>query len=220
MRDVITIDGPAGSGKSTISRLLAKKIHYIYLDTGAMYRAVALAAKRQRIDLKDGTRLGELCSSLELFFKTEEDPPKLFLKGEDISAAIRSPEMDIASSRVSAVKEVRKAMSALQRKMAKNVRLVAEGRDMGTVVFPDAKYKFFLTASLDIRADRRYKERLNRGEAVHRALVESELKKRDHQDQTRSLAPLRPADDAKLIDSTSMTPQAVVGEILRHMDFE
>lgn len=220
MQDVITIDGPAGSGKSTISRLLGKKIQYLYLDTGAMYRAVALAAKREKIHLNDGIRLEELCSSLDIHFKTDEDPPRLFLKGEDISAAIRSPEMDIASSNVSAVKEVRRTMTELQRKMAKNVRLVAEGRDMGTVVFPDAKYKFFLTASLDTRAERRYKELLNRGENVSRTIIERELEKRDYQDQTRSLAPLRPAEDARLIDSTVMTPQEVVGEILSHMDFE
>lgn len=220
MQDVITIDGPAGSGKSTISRLLAKKIQYLYLDTGAMYRAVALAAKREKVHLNDGIRLEELCSSLDIHFNTDEDPPRLFLKGEDISAAIRSPEMDIASSNISAVKEVRRTMTELQRKMAKNVRLVAEGRDMGTVVFPGAKYKFFLTASLDTRAERRYKERLNRGEAVSRAIIESELKKRDYQDQTRSLAPLRPAEDARLIDSTVMTPQEVVGEILSHMNFK
>jgi cytidylate kinase len=155
MKNVITIDGPAGSGKTTISRLLAKRIRYLYADTGAMYRAVALAAKRQRIHLNDGKRLGELCNSLELHIKTNEDPPRLLLNGEDVSMAIRSPEMDIASSKVSSVREVREAMTKLQRKMAKDMGLVAEGRDMGTVVFPDAKHKFFLTASLKVRSERR-----------------------------------------------------------------
>ena len=218
MQNVITIDGPAGSGKSTISRLLAKKIGYLYLDTGAMYRAVALAAKREKIHLNDGKALGELCNSLDLRFMTDQAPPRLFLNGEDISAAIRSPEMDMASSEVSAVSEVRKAMTGLQRKMAKGMTLVAEGRDMGTVVFPDAKHKFYLTASLEIRTERRYKERLGRGETVHMAFVESELKKRDHQDETRPIAPLRPAEDAKIIDTTEMTPEQVIGTILCQLD--
>ena len=220
MQNVITIDGPAGSGKSTISRLLAKKIGYLYLDTGAMYRAVALAAKREKIHLNDGKALGELCNSLDLRFMTDQAPPRLFLNGEDISAAIRSPEMDMASSEVSAVSEVRKAMTGLQRKMAKGMTLVAEGRDMGTVVFPDAKHKFYLTASLKIRTERRHKERLERGETVHRAFVESQLKKRDHQDETRPIAPLRPAEDAKIIDTTEMTPEQVIGTILYQLDLE
>jgi cytidylate kinase len=220
MKDVITIDGPAGSGKSTVSRRLAKRIQALYLDTGAMYRAVALAAKRQGIHLNDGTRLRELCSCLDLHFKMDEAPPRLFLDGEDISLAIRSPEMDMASSKVSAVREVREAMTELQRKMAMDMRLVAEGRDMGTVVFPDAKHKFFLTASLKVRAERRYRELLGRGEGVPKALVESELKKRDHQDETRPLAPLRPAEDAKLIDSTLMTPEEVIMEILSHLNYK
>jgi CMP/dCMP kinase len=220
MHNVITIDGPAGSGKSTISRLLAKKIGYLYLDTGAMYRAVALAAKREKIHLNDGKALEELCNSLDLRFIPDQAPPRLFLNGEDISAAIRIPEMDMASSKVSAVSEVRKAMTGLQRKMAKGMTLVAEGRDMGTVVFPDAKHKFYLTASLEIRTERRYKERLERGEAVNRMFVESQLKKRDHQDETRSIAPLRPAEDAKIIDTTEMTPEQVIGAILCQLDLE
>jgi cytidylate kinase len=220
MQNVITIDGPAGSGKSTISRLLAKKIGYLYLDTGAMYRAVALAAKRNKTDLNDGKALEELCHSLDLQFKTDQAPPRLFLNGEDISSSIRSPEMDMASSKVSAVGEVRKAMTGLQRKMAKGMTLVAEGRDMGTVVFPDAKHKFYLTASLEIRTERRHKERLERGETVSRALVESQLKKRDHQDKTRTIAPLRAADDAKIIDTTEMTPEQVLGAILCQLDLE
>ena len=220
MHNVITIDGPAGSGKSTISRLLAKKIGYVYLDTGAMYRAVALAAKREKIHLNDGKALEELCNSLDLRFMADQTPPRLFLKGENISAAIRSPEMDMASSKVSVVSEVRKAMTGLQRKMAKGMTLVAEGRDMGTVVFPDAKHKFYLTASLEIRTERRHKERLERGETVNRAFIESQLRKRDHQDKTRSIAPLRPAEDAKIIDTTEMTPVQVIGAILCQLDLE
>jgi len=213
MHGIITIDGPAGSGKSTISRLLAKKINFLYLDTGAMYRAVALAANRAGISLGNGERLGELCRSLDLYFETGEDTPRLFLNHEDISMAIRSPEIDIAASTVSAVKEVREAMTDLQRKMARGVNIVAEGRDMGTVVFPGAQYKFFLTASADARTERRFKERLLRGESVSSASVSAELKKRDHQDETRALAPLKPAADAIIIDSTGLFIELVLEKI-------
>ncbi|MDY6972498.1 MAG: (d)CMP kinase [Thermodesulfobacteriota bacterium] len=216
-KDVITIDGPAGSGKSTISRLLAKRLNWLYLDTGAMYRAVALAANRKHIDLNDGKKLGELCHSLNLNFKTDEDPAKLFLDNKDISAAIRSPEMDMLSSKVSSVKEVREAMADLQRKMAEGLKVVAEGRDMGTVVFPLAEHKYFVTASLEVRAERRYRERLERGESVSRVVVEAELKKRDDQDGTRPLAPLRPAKGARVIDSTRLTPEDVVKQVLDHL---
>jgi cytidylate kinase len=217
MSDVITIDGPAGSGKSTVSRALAVKLKYFYLDTGAMYRAVALAAKRKGIDLTDGKRLEALCRSLDLRFVTDVGSPRLLLDGEDISVAIRNPEMDMLSSTVSAVREVREAMTELQHKMAKGVKIVAEGRDMGTVVFPEAQHKFFLTASPEVKAERRYKERQGRGESVTKELVEEELKKRDHQDKTRSLAPLKPARGAEVIDSTRLTVEEVVEKILRYI---
>jgi cytidylate kinase len=218
MNRVITIDGPAGSGKSTVSRLLAKRIHFLYLDTGAMYRAVALEARRRGLDLEDGNSLGDLCRTLSLHYKTDEDPPRLVLGNEDITAAIRSPEMDMVSSKVSTVKAVRDAMTDLQRKMAKELKkVVAEGRDMGTVVFPDAEFKFFITADPKVRAERRYRERVARGEHVTRTAVLEDLQKRDHQDQTRSLAPLNPAKDAKIVDSTALTVEEVIEEILIHL---
>jgi cytidylate kinase len=217
MDNVITIDGPAGSGKSTISRLLAKRLNRLYLDTGAMYRAVALAAKRQGTDMTDAKKLGELCRSLDIRFKADEEPPRLFLWGEDISTAIRSPEMDLLSSTVSSVKEVRDAMVGLQRKMAQGAALVAEGRDMGTVVFADAEHKFFLTASPETRAERRYEERRARGESVSLQTVKREMSERDGQDRGRSISPLKPAADAIIIDSTDLTPEQVVQEIMRHI---
>ncbi len=218
MNQIVTIDGPAGSGKSTVSRMLAKKLNYSYLDTGAMYRAVALVAKRNGVDFHDGKGLGNLCRSLNLRFDSHEDPPRLLLGKEDITELIRSPELDMLSSKVSAVLEVREAMVGLQRKMAKGVRVVAEGRDMGTVVFPEAANKFYLTASTEVRAGRRYKERLGRDETVQKEVVEEDLKKRDRQDQTRTLSPLRPAADAVIIDSTALAVEEVVEIMMDHLN--
>ena len=218
MYEQITIDGPAGAGKSTISLALAKKLGYLYLDTGAMYRAVAFATKRQGIDPNDNKKIEKLCSSLTLHFKTDEEPPRLFLDDEDISLAIRSQEMDMLSSTISAIKEVREAMVYLQRKIAEDKNVVAEGRDMGTVVFSGARHKFFLTASPEVRAERRYRERVRRGgESASFSQVDSELRKRDHQDKTRTWAPLKPAKDAKTIDSTRLAPEEVIEEILRYL---
>ncbi|HEX9909304.1 MAG TPA: (d)CMP kinase [Desulfatiglandales bacterium] len=218
MAKIITIDGPAGSGKSTVSRLLARRLKVLYLDTGAMYRAAALQAKREGVDLQDREKISKLCRDLDLHFKTLDGTTRLFVGAEDISAAIRSPEMDMLSSVISAIKEVREAMTLLQRKMAEKGGVVAEGRDMGTVVFPDADYKFFVNADPGVRAGRRYRERLERGESVSRGEVEKELRKRDDQDMTRALAPLVPAKDAIHIDTTHLTVEEVVEKMVRTME--
>jgi cytidylate kinase len=217
--DVITLDGPAGSGKSTISRLLARKIGYAYLDTGAMYRAIALAAKREGISLDNPVALKHLCENISLCFVTDQDPPRLLMGNEDISEEIRNPEIDMLSSTVSTVKEVREAMGSLQRSISRHVGkgLVAEGRDMGTVVFPEARCKILLTASLDERASRRHKELLDRGKTVTKAEVMENLKRRDHQDQNRSLAPLKPASDALILDTTGMGIEAVLKRLIVHI---
>ena len=218
MNHIITIDGPAGSGKSTISRILAKKIGYSYLDTGAMYRAVALVAKRKGVDFHDGKGLGTVCNFLNLRFDKGGDPPRLLLGKEDISGLIRSPEMDMLSSKISAVGEVREAMTGLQRKIVTGAAYVAEGRDMGTVVFPEADWKFYLTASTAIRTGRRYEELLDRGETALRNVVEADLKKRDAQDRMRPLSPLKPAEDAIIIDSTTLTIKEVVEVMLNYLN--
>lgn len=210
MDDIITVDGPSGSGKSTVSRILAKKLGILYLDTGAMYRAVALMADRTGVKPGDRERLGDLCRHLDLRMAMDAGGAKIALGEEDISAAIRSPAMDMLSSTISSIGEVRRAMVDLQRKMALRGGLVAEGRDMGTVVFPGAPHKFFLTASTQVRARRRYLERVGRGERVREEDVAADLVRRDNQDSTRALAPLLPAEDAVIIDTGAMDAEHVV----------
>ena len=211
---IITIDGPAGSGKSTVSRIVAEKLDLLYLDTGAMYRAVALEAHKRGLGPQNGRELKEMCLELDLNIRSHGNDSRIYIGGEDVTSEIRTPEMDMLSSAISAVKEVREAMTGLQRKIGRQGGLVAEGRDMGAVVFPDADHKFFLIASPEVRVERRYAERLERGESVSRDVIGAELRKRDKQDETRPIAPLRPAKDAIIIDTTLLGIEQVVGEIL------
>jgi len=217
-RKIVTIDGPAGSGKSTVSRLLAERLGVLYLDTGAMYRAVALQAKRLGMEPDEEKEIGRICRDLDIRFQDDGNGLRILLGDEDVSQAIRTPEMDLWASRVSALGEVRAAMVELQRKIGRAGSLVAEGRDMGTVVFPEADYKFFLTAPLEVRAWRRYKERLERGERVSEEEVLAELEKRDTWDRTRSIAPLRPAADAVIIDTSDWSAVEVVEQVLKNME--
>ena len=217
-KPVITIDGPAGAGKSTVSRLLAKRMNLVYLDTGAMYRAVALNAKRMNVPFSDGQALYEMCKDINIHFAGDGENSNICIGDEDVSVEIRRPEMDMMSSSVSAVPEVRKAMTALQRKIGENGGLVAEGRDMGTVVFPEAEFKFFITATPEIRAERRYTERKARNEDVKREDVEADIRKRDDQDQSRKLAPLKPAEDAVFIDTSGIGVEKVLEKMLDYID--
>ena len=220
MNHVITIDGPTGSGKSTVSRLLAKRLNYPYLDTGAMYRVVALALKRAGIGLHDEAAISKICSELDIHFVPEVDTTRVYLGKEDVTEAIREPDIDLLASDVSALEVVRSAMTRLQRKIGSQGPLVAEGRDMGTVVFPDAQHKFYVDASLDVRVDRRFQERQSRGESISREKVREDLIRRDDQDMNRSLAPLKPAEDAIAVDTTELTLDQVVGKILREIEKE
>jgi cytidylate kinase len=217
MKHVIAIDGPTGSGKSTVSRLVAKRLNYAYLDTGAMYRVAALAIKRAGVGLQDEAAIATICNGLDIRFIPRGDAPRVYLGDEDVTEVIREPSMDMLASDASALEAVRKAMTDLQRKIASQGPLVAEGRDMGSVVFPDARHKFYLDASLEVRVDRRFKERQSKGEHISRDEVEEDLIKRDQQDMSRSIAPLKPADDASIIDTTELTLGQVVEAILKEI---
>ncbi len=216
-RPIITIDGPSGAGKTTVSRRLAEKASLTRLDTGAMYRACALAARKAGIPWSDGARLGKFCAELDLAFrKGEGGDLRIFLSGEDVSEAIRTPEISMGASEVSVHKPVREAMVALQRKLGAEGGTVLEGRDTGTVVFPDAEAKFFLDAVAAVRAKRRF---LEWGAEVRKPFEEvlREVLQRDIQDSTREHSPLRMAPDAVYIDTTTLTVDEVVGEMLRRI---
>lgn len=208
---IITIDGPSGAGKSTISRLLAARVHFTYLDTGAMYRAAGLKAARSGIDLEDTAALAEMLEKLHIRLAPDgHDDVRVYLDGEDVSSAIRTPEMGMVASKVSANPAVRKKLSQLQKEMGRHGAIVAEGRDMGTVVFPGADYKFYLDASPEERARRRCEQLREKGQQVDEKEILAQIIKRDRDDSARALAPLKPAEDAIIIDSSKMTIEAVV----------
>ena len=206
---IITIDGPSGAGKSTVSRGLAKLLSFTYLDTGAMYRAVALAAYKAGISVEDHEKLKEICSSVDIRFEGDFDSPHIIMNGEDVSETIRIPAMDMQASLVSAVYAVREKMTMLQRSIGGKGDIVAEGRDMGTVVFPDADIKFFLTADVAARAQRRYQERLAKGKNISKEEIEKDILQRDKQDSSRKIAPLTAAKDAIYIDSSKINAEEV-----------
>ena len=216
---LITIDGPAGAGKSTVSKLLAKKLGYIYLDTGAMYRAVALLATDSNYsDPLDETNLAEICLGLDLEFVQKDGILHLLANGRDVTEEIRRPEISSLASAVSAKGVVRERLSAIQRGMGKAGGVVLEGRDMGTVVFPEADVKFFLDASPEVRSMRRFLELEAKGqdttpEEVHQLMLE-----RDGNDRNRQLAPLKPAEDAVLVDSSDLKIEEVVELMLNRVE--
>ena len=221
-KNIITIDGPSGAGKSTISKLLAAKLHYTYLDTGAMYRVVGLQVKRSGLDLEAedaGEKLNQLLNTLDMKLAPGEEgqETRAFLAGEDVSDAIRTPEMAMVASRVSAEPEVRMKLTEMQRVIARNGKIVAEGRDMGTVVLPDARFKFFLDATAEERARRRQKQLLEKGQKAEYKQLLSQIQKRDRDDSSRSLAPLKPAADAMVIDSSKMSIDEVVSFMLQYV---
>lgn len=211
---IVAIDGPSGSGKSTVAKLLAKKLGYTYIDTGAMYRAIALQAKRDNVDINSGAALSSLCGRVQIGFLPDNDGLRTILNGVDVSENIRTPEMSMAASDISARKEVRQSLLSLQRRMGENGGVVLEGRDVGTVIFPNAEAKFFLDASLEERGKRRYKELAAKGMDVTLEQTIEDVKKRDINDSSRDIAPLKMAADSILIDSTNVGIEEVVEKMI------
>ncbi|MDI6686695.1 MAG: (d)CMP kinase [Desulfobacterales bacterium] len=213
---LITIDGPAGAGKTTVSRSLAKKLGYRYIDTGALYRGIAFEAKAKGLRYDNDVGLENLCMSLNLKLIFAEEGSRLFSNNKDITDQIRSPEISMLASAVSSRPVVRKYLLGLQRNMGAGKGVIFEGRDMGTVVFPGADMKFFLDASLRTRALRRYKE-LSAKASLTIEEIEQDINQRDKNDTTRSLAPLKPAEDAIIVDSTDLSADEVVEFMLSHI---
>ena len=209
---IITIDGPAGAGKTTVSKLLSQKLGIIYVDTGALYRGVAFEIKKQNIDWQNDTALDVFLKNIDLNFCIKNQSIVLMSCGYDISQYIRTLEISMLASSTSARPQIRNAMLDIQRNIAKEQDAVFEGRDMGTVVFPEAQYKFYLFADLNVRAKRRYDEMDDKIKNLNQ--VELEIQQRDNNDSQREIAPLKPAIDAIKIDSSSLSIEQVVNKIL------
>ncbi len=214
-KPIIAIDGPSGAGKSTLSKLLARELGLVNIDTGAMYRCVALAAARRGIDPGDAAALERLCRNLHIGFSRTSEGERVLLDGEDISAAIRTPEISLLTSRIAACPGVRRALVSLQQELGRDGGVVLEGRDIGTVVFPTAEVKFFLSASAEERGRRRYQELRAREVAVDLEQTIAEVRARDAADSGREHAPLLKAPDAVVIDSTAKRISEVLEEMLR-----
>ena len=210
----IAIDGPAGAGKSTIAKEVAKRLGYIYVDTGALYRSIGVNALKNNIDTKDTQGVIASLNGIKVELKYVDGIQKVYLNGEDVSEEIRMPEASMAASNVSAIPEVREFLLDLQRNMAKENNVLMDGRDIGTVILPNAQFKFFLTASANVRADRRYKELIEKGIEVDYNKLLEEIIERDYNDSHRATAPLKQAEDAVLVDSSNMTIEEAVNAIL------
>lgn len=211
---VLAIDGPSGSGKGTIAQVLARQLGWHRLDSGALYRSVGLAAEQSGIPLTEVQDLAEMTRQLELSFLADQGGETVLLDGKDITSEIRREEAGKLASQVAALPEVRQALLKRQRAFAVAPGLVADGRDMGTVVFPDAALKVFLTASPEARAQRRHKQLKEKGISVSLRDLSRGISDRDERDVSRSVAPLRPADDARVLDSTDLSPAQVVQQVL------
>lgn len=210
----IAIDGPAGAGKSTVAKLVAQRLSYVYIDTGAMYRAVALAALRAGIQLKDGAALSQLVARLNIGLERGPQGNRVLLDGEDVTDAVRQPDISAGASDVAVFPAVREHLVAMQRHLARGGGVVMDGRDIGSVVLPQADRKFFITASLAERARRRADQLAAAGVEVDPQVLEQEIARRDAQDRSRAVAPLLPAPDAQVIDTTDHSIGEVVERIL------
>jgi len=206
---IIAIDGPVGSGKSTLARRVAELMGYVYIDTGAMYRSIALKALRRGVPLESGEPLTALAGETRIDLRAQDGGQQVFLDGEDVTSAIRTPEVAQAASKVAVVPGVRRVLVAEQRRAGGQGGVVMEGRDIGSVVFPDAELKIFLTASPEIRAERRWREHQQKGDVIDLARTLEEIRERDRRDREREDSPLVRAKDAVVVDSTAMEPEEV-----------
>lgn len=212
---VITIDGPSGSGKGTLSQMLARQLGYHLLDSGALYRLVALAAMKKGVDLRDEMEVSRVAAGLDVMFNLQnEKTAQILLEGEEVTDAIRQEVVGMGASQIAAYPSVRAALLERQRAFAISPGLIADGRDMGTTVFPSANIKLFLTASAEARAERRYRQLLAKGEKVAMAELVKDITERDERDSSRPISPLKPASDAVIIDSTGMTIDEVFAAML------
>ena len=217
---IITIDGPAGAGKSTVSKTLAKKLNYIYLDTGALYRALAYKTLKLKISLDDVSAIANLCSSTTVVLKNIDGRMKVYVDGEDVEEKIRTEAVGLAASKISTFAVVRERLLNLQREAGAQGGIVAEGRDMGSVVFPQADYKFYLDAKLEERIKRRYEELLEKGASVEYKSIQKDMFVRDKQDKQREIAPLKAPDDAIIIDSDNLSAAEVVEKIIFYISIK
>lgn len=210
----IAIDGPAGAGKSSIAKLVAKKLSFVYVDTGAMFRTVAYYFLSQGKDPSDAEMVTEECEKISISIEYKDGAQHIFLDGTDVSTEIRQEEVGKNASVVAKNQAVRNRLLALQRQMAEKQDVIMDGRDIGTVVLPDAQVKIYLTASASVRAGRRYKELVEKGETCNLKKIEEDIIARDEQDMNREIAPLKQAEDAVLVDSSYMTIEEVVDKII------
>ena len=210
----IAIDGPAGAGKSSVAKLVAKKLSFVYVDTGAMFRTVAYYFLSQGKDPSDAEMVTEECEKISISIEYKDGAQHIFLDGTDVSTEIRQEEVGKNASVVAKNQAVRNRLLALQRQMAEKQDVIMDGRDIGTVVLPDAQVKIYLTASASVRAERRYKELVEKGETCNLKKIEEDIIARDEQDMNREIAPLKQAEDAVLVDSSYMTIEEVVDKII------
>lgn len=210
----IAIDGPAGAGKSTIAKIVAKNLGYIYVDTGAMYRAMAYYLLQKQVPVDDGEAMAKACQDADISIEYQNNEQVVLLNGKNVNPYLRTEEVGNMASVSSTNGDVRKKLVELQQKLAKTANVVMDGRDIGTCVLPDAEVKIYLTASSEVRAKRRYDELTAKGQEADLAKIEADIIERDHRDMTRDISPLKQADDAVLVDSSYMTIEEVANKIM------